>query len=416
MARPSTPVRGDMGAAVPSLAAAGPSVLEKTSYPGNFDNQADEQSQGQTQAEETKLQEKQEQEQAKPKQAQVQAQEKQEQEQDVQAQEEQEQKEKTKKAIVWTIKEGEKNKYQIEIQEGDKVKTIVIDKPVVIKEGKGGKVFIITPDGKEVKVLERDSAQLEIRGDKLEVIKGGKVLKVGEDGSSFYVSVNPDIDISKAVKIALKNIPDIDKSVAIALKDLPVTIEKIALAQPYISWVGRHNQEELREKLREVREKLKAVEEKKLELRAVDEALADLEKDLEKMSREMKTIGLKLEDKPVVYTITKKVGEAEAAAEVKVDIAEGARKGTITVVADKKGSFTLSYQIDPGAKGREAYERIVARMKKGLPEGFTLDPKFDEESGRVTLKISGAGDKETPKDLVKKITESIRDETKEKKE
>jgi predicted RNase H-related nuclease YkuK (DUF458 family) len=78
--------------------------------------------------------------------------------------------------------------------------------------------------------------------------------------------------------------------------------------------------------------------------------------------------------------------------------------------------FKLQYQIDTGEKGREAYEKIVARVKKDLPESFTLESEFDEESGRVTLKISGPGDKETPKELVKKITESIRDETKEKKE
>ncbi|MFZ2053893.1 MAG: M56 family metallopeptidase [Candidatus Aminicenantales bacterium] len=380
MARPSTPLAEESEAAAGFLTSAGPYIFDKVASPLSPEIQAAEQIQEQSQAEEKKGQEKKQQEQA-------------------QAQEKQEQKEKKKGAVVWTIKEGEKNKYQIKIQEGDKIKTIVIDKPVIIKEGKEGKVFIITLEGEEVKVLEGEPVHLEIKADKLEFIKEGKVIK---DGSAFYVNVKPDVDVNEAVKIALKNIP--------------VTVKAVDIATPNITWVGSHEQEEIREKLREVREKLKKAKEEKLGLEEVEEALADLEKDLEKMSQEISTIGVKLEDKPVVYTIAKKMGDEEAAAEVKVDIAEGSRKDTITVVADKKGSFLLSYQIDPGEKGREAYERIVARVKKDLPEGFTLDPEFDEESGLVTLKISGPIDKGAPSDLVKKLADSIRDEKKEKKE
>jgi beta-lactamase regulating signal transducer with metallopeptidase domain len=399
MARPSTPAGRNAEAAAGALITAGPSVLEKTYGLVSPVVQETEQSQEQSQAEEKKAQEQKQQEQV---QKEHQAREKQEQEKQAQAQEKQEQKEHKKGAVVWTIKEGEKHKYQIKIQEGDKIKTIVIDKPIIIKEKDGNKVIFIGPDGKEVKVLEGNPVHVEVEGDKLVFMKEGKILKVGENGSSFYINVDTDVDISKAIKIALKN--------------LPVTVKAINVAAPSIAWVGVNEQKELREKLREVREKLKAVEEKKLELREVDEALADLEKDLEKMSQEIKTVGLKLEDRPVVYTIAKKVGEAEAEAEVHVDIAEGVKKDGIKVVVSKDGMFKLQYQIDTGEKGREGYEKIVARVKKDLPESFTLDSEFDEESGLVTLKISGAGDKETAKELVKKITDSIRDEIKEKKE
>lgn len=425
MARPSPALTGKTEAGMSVFLGAGPGVQEKMADPIIPGSQEAEQPQEQSQVEEKKAQEKEKPEQAqKEHQAQEQkeqflAQEKQEQEKQVQEHEEQELKEKTKKAVVWTIKEGEKHKYRIKIQEGDEVKTIVIDKPVIVKEIKDGKVFLVTPEGKEVKVLEGDPVHLEIIGDKLQFIKEGKVIKLGKDGSSFYVSVDPDFDITDitgAIKLALKDIPDINKSVAIALKDLPVTVKTLDIAKPYITWVDEDLRKEIREKLREAREKLKAVEQKKLELREVDEALADLEKDLEKMSQEISTIGVKLEDKPVVYTITKKAGEEEADAEVHVDITEGAEKDTIKVVVSKDGLFELYYRVDAGEKGRQAYEKIVARVKKDLPGGFTLDPEFDEESGRVTLKISGPGDKETPKELVKKITECIRDETKEKEE
>ncbi|MGB7294003.1 MAG: M56 family metallopeptidase [Candidatus Aminicenantales bacterium] len=427
MARPSPALTGKTEAGMSVFFGAGPGVQEKMADPIIPGSQEAEQPQEQSQVEEKKAQEKEQPEQAqKEHQAQEQkgqkeqflAQEKQEQEKQVQEHEEQELKEKTKKAVVWTIKEGEKHKYRIKIQEEDEVKTIVIDKPVIVKEIKDGKVFLITPEGKEVKIMEGDPVHLEIKGGKLEFIKEGKVLKVGKDGRSFYVTVKPDVDISEAIKIALKDIPDIKKSVAIALQEtIPVTIAKaLDIAEPHITWVGSDEQEKIREKLREAREKLKAVEENKLELREVDEALADLEEDLEKMSQELSTVALKLEHTPFVYTITKKAVEEEAAAEVHVDIAEGAKKDTIKVVVSKDGLFELYYRVDAGEKGRETYEKIVARVKKDLPEGFTLDPEFDEESGRITLKISGPGDKETPKELVEKITESIREERKERKE
>ncbi len=399
MARPSTPAGGDAEAAIGSLIDAEPSVLEKTSGLESPVVQEAEKAQEQSQTEEKKAQEKKQQEQFLAQEKQEQ--EKQQKKKQFQAQEEQEQKEKTKKAAVWTIKEGEKHKYQIKIQEGDEIKTIVIDKPIVIKEIDGNKVIFITPDGKEVKVLEGDPVHLQIIGDKLEVIKEGKILKVGKDGKSFYLNVKPDVDVSEAVKIALE--------------DLPVSVKVGELATPNIAWVGSDENQEIREKLREIREKLKEVEEKKIDLKEVDEALADLEKELEKMSQELSTIAVKLEDKPVVYTIAKKVGDEEVAREVTVDIAEGARKDTIKVVADREGSFQLYYQIDPGEKSRETYERIVTRVKKDLPEGFTLDPEFNEESGRITLKISGPIDKGAPPDLVKKLADSIRDERKEKK-
>jgi beta-lactamase regulating signal transducer with metallopeptidase domain len=421
MARPAPSTTEEAEPGISVLYGNVPSVVEKTIVSEDRAVHEAEKTQEQSQTEETKAQKKKQQEQEQKEQFQAQErQEQQEQKQQFETQEKQAQKEKTEKAAVWTIKEGEKHKYQIKIQMGDEVKTIVIDKPIVIKEKDGKKVIFISPEGKEMKVLEGDPVHLEIIGDKLQFIKGGKVIKLGKDGSSFYVSVDPDVDITditEAIRDVLKDIPDINKSVAIALKESTLeTAKALAIAKPHITLVGVDEQKELREKLREVREKLKAFEENKLELSEVDEALADLEKDLEKMSQEMKTIGLKLEDKPVVYTITKKTGEAEAAAEVHVNIAEGAKKDAIKVVVSKDGMFKLQYRVDTGEKGREAYEKIVARVKKDLPESYTLDSEFDEGSGLVTLKISAPGDKETPKDLVKKITQSIQDEIKEKKE
>jgi hypothetical protein len=348
--------------------------------------QAAEQGQEQSQAQEKKAPEKKQQEQA-------------------QAQEEQKQKEAKKQPVVVTIKEGNKHQHEIIITEGDKVKTIVVDKPIIIKEGKEGNFFIVTPDGKEVKVLEGDPVHLEIKGDKLDFIKEGKILKVGKGGEVVYVVGKPDVDISEAVKVALE--------------EIPVTIKAVDIAMPHITWVAE-NGSEIREKLREIREKLEKVKEKKLDLQEVEKALAELEAELDKEGKEISAVALKIKDKPEVFTIVQKKGDEEAAAESKldigVDIAEHAHKDSIKVVVKDKGSFQLYYQMSAAGKSGEAYERIVARVKKDLPEGFTLEPEFEEESGLVTLKISGPFEKGAPSDLVQKLADSIRDETKEKKE
>ncbi len=51
-------------------------------------------------------------------------------------------------------------------------------------------------------------------------------------------------------------------------------------------------------------------------------------------------------------------------------------------------------------------------MKKELPEGFSLEPEFKEESGVITLRIKGAGTKEIPQDLVQKFIKILKEELK----
>jgi len=403
LARPSTPAAEKTEAAIGTLSAGGPGIVEKTSSPEGPVVQATEQGQEQSQAEEKKAQEKKQQEQA-------------------QAQETQKKKEEKKPAVVVTVQEGEKHRHVITVKEGDTVKTIVVDKPIIIKEGAEGKVLLITPQGEKVTVLEGEPAHLEIKADKLEFIKEGKIVKVGKDGTTVYVVVKPDIDIGKAVEVALEEAPVTYKVAEPVTSHITVEpgVKVDTHVTPHLTWVSEDLENEIREKLRDIREKLKEVGEKKLELRVVDEALADLEKDLEKMSQETSRVVQVHTGKPGVFTIVKHRSGEETAAQtepdVGVEIAEGSHKNPIKVVVKEEGTFSLYYEVNAGGKGREAYERIVARVKKELPEGFTLEPEFEEESGLITLKVSGPFGKGAPSDLVQKLADSIRDETKEKRE
>jgi len=379
------------------------------------------QSREQSQAEEIKSQEKKQQEQAQA--------------QEEQKRKEQEQKAQKKQTVVWSVKENEIHGHKIIVLEGDKVKTIVVDKPVIIKEGKEGKVFIITPDGKELKAVEGDPAHLEIKADKLEVIEEGKILKVGKDDGVVYVIVKPDVhlsealavDVEKAVESALEKIPEavkaaesaaaVSEAVAAELHDMPVTVKVGEIAVPHLTWVSEDQENEIREKLRDIREKLKAVEEKKLELREVDKALADLEEELEKISRKSAGAAIKHRHSPKAFTIIHKEGDQETGVEIKpaigVDVSESSPKHAIKVIVKEKGSFSLFCEVNSGGKGREAYDRIMRRVKRDLPEGFSLEPSFEEESGLITLKVNGPFEKGAPHDLVQKLADGIREELKE---
>jgi hypothetical protein len=366
------------------------------------------------------------------------------QEQEKQAAGEKEQKAEKEKPVEVVIQEGGKHRHKILIGEGDSVKTIVVDKPVFIKEGKEGKVFIVTPDGLKpvVKVVEGDPAHLEFIGDHLEVLEEGKILKVGKEDGVVYVVVDPKVhisetvaaDVGKAVELALEDVPAavkaaesaaaVGEAVKASLKEIPVAVKVL----PHMTWVAKVREKEIQEKLRDIREKLKAVEEKKLELRAVDEALAELEKELAKRSEETSWVALKHMKKPEVFTIVKKRGDQETVVEVKpdvgvevkpqaeVEISEGPSKHPIEVIVKEKGALSLISETTPGEKGRAAYNRVVARVKRDLPEGYTLEPSFEEESGLITLKVLGPLEKRAPGDLVEKLADAIREELKENKE
>jgi beta-lactamase regulating signal transducer with metallopeptidase domain len=385
LARPSASVAEEDVAAVGSPAAAGPDVLNRPVNAEGAGAQAVDRAQ--EQKESAKAQE-------------------QEGEKRAQAQEEKTQQAEKKPPVVVTIKEGDKHQHEIIITEGDKVKTITVDGPIIIKGGQSGKTVYITRGGRAVKVLKGDAPHLELKADKVELIEAGKLVKVGKDGTKVYIVAEPHIKVGKAVKVA--------PHVTVA------TVKTQAIASPHVTLVSEDRENEIREKLHAIRGKLKEVEEKKLELRELDKALADLEKELEKMSRETSRVKIKHVEEPAALTIQPEKADEEAAQEVEPDVGmevgEPGHEHGVTVVAKEEGSFLLSYTLDLGAKSREVYERVVARVKKDLPEGFTVEPEFEEESGVMTLKINGPLGQAVPHDLAQKLADGIRDETKEKNE
>ncbi len=51
-------------------------------------------------------------------------------------------------------------------------------------------------------------------------------------------------------------------------------------------------------------------------------------------------------------------------------------------------------------------------MKQELPEGWSLEPEFDEDTGVIKLKITGIEGQAPSKEFIKKLTEIIEEEMK----
>jgi beta-lactamase regulating signal transducer with metallopeptidase domain len=298
-----------------------------------------------------------------------------------------------KRSIVITTKKGHERQLEITITSGDKVKTITTDKPVIIKRGAGGEVHIVTPEGKDLEVIAGEPLRLEITGDNLKLVKEGKMVKEGKEAEDVFVVVEPHIKLGKMEKVGGKTVH--------------VVVEPRIKVRPHVAFVTEDKDNEILEKVRDIREKLKEVKEAKLDIQEVEKALDELQAELEE-SKKASEVTLVTSKEPEFLTIVREEGEGETAEPVIIE--EGSPKDTIRIIADKKGSFTLTCWTDSGEEGRNAYEKIVAGVKKELPEGYALEPAFDEDSGRVTLKITGPSGKTAPKDLIKKLVRTIKEQ------
>jgi hypothetical protein len=319
-------------------------------------------------------------------------------------------------------KEGEKTPIEITITEGDIVKTLILDKPLTITSGEGGRGLVLTSDGQETLILKGEPLRLEIKGRGLEFIKEGKVLKVGEGGVHRYIRREGDKEGSKIAWVVEK--PDKGMEIKEISAKPEVGVWIADEVKPRISsWSV--SEKELLDKVREIQEQVKAVKEKKLDISALEKSLEKLEAELKageekprhfklKLDKEPGEIGIELDKEPGEFTLYKRIREDKAKGEVGVYIMEGDKsdKAWTVTVAEDDAALQFIIKGKAGQEGLEAFNRAVARIKKELPEGYKLDPEYDEESGTMTFKITLPGGKKDSEELIKKLVESLKEEIK----
>ncbi len=302
------------------------------------------------------------------------------------------------KKIIVTPAGEKKGHIEIVITEGDVVKTLVADKPVVIiRRTSPDKELIISSDGKELMVGRSGDVRIEIKGGDLKFIKEGEALDIAEGQVLTLKTSHPEILILKDTKA--KGEGDLHSW---------VTVEPDDQAADRLVYVSED--EGLEKKLEAIREQLQQVKENKLALEEVEKSLDALTESVKKhpraysFSRRAIKVG-----EPVSKSFTI-VTDKESASTMAEKIAV-AKAGSASVIVSAKNNerLALAFTTHPGKIGKEVYDRTVTELKQALPEGCTLESEFTEDSGTIVVKVKGPKlEKDKMEALVEKLASILK--------
>jgi beta-lactamase regulating signal transducer with metallopeptidase domain len=254
---------------------------------------------------------------------------------------------------------------EVIVTEGDTVKSLVADEPViVIKRTEPGEEIVIASGGKEIPVGRSGDVRIEIRGAGLKVVGEDEHLTLAHGQVLAIKAGKPDVWVLKKSRTAD---PGDEFSV--------VTIEPEDKAARVFRFASRT--EDLEKKLEEIREQLRQVKEKKIAIEDVEKSLEALTESLKKREAGLRTAR--------AYAWTTK-GPVTASGDARSKKAESV---SIVVSSEDKEGLSLVLTTHPGKIGRERYDRTVAEIKQALPEGCTLESEFKEDSEAIVVTVKG---------------------------
>lgn len=293
-----------------------------------------------------------------------------------------------KRDIVVIDRAGEQKTLAIELKEGAGQK-IQAEGPLVFKKDKEGRLTLQDRNGKEVEGLEGKEIVLVKPGDLVGLDKARvlKVIQGTEAQGAVAVEVSPRVRVLKRAKSGdgvVEVIVPKNEAVARAIrirKD-----EQLTEAQ--------------KEKIKVLREKLK--QDTSIRTAEIREAIKELRAERLKLGTDGKPVTFRLVRPRAVITRDGKTVAVEG----------GSPKGLTSVMTFDGNAATIKFDFDSGAAGREAYERVVAKVKQVLPEGCSLAPEFNESTGAAALRITAPGTEKISRDLIKKILGAIKEDTK----
>lgn len=350
------------------------------------------------------------------------------------------------RTIVVKTKGEKEGTVEVTLTEGEKVNKMILDTPVTIKQTDAPeRTLVILSKDKEVLTVKGGGVRLEI--DALSAKLEGKTI-VLEKGKPFYVVSGKEPEGLKSgvhiiaepgIKIIKKARAAHDYEIVVSGtkgKAKHITLGKAIKLEPGIMLEAKGNQ--LQKLLEQIQESLKAVEEKSINIREVlekhragltaakeaelkktlEEVFERLESDMDsrldvqqealrKLEEELKELSVELQKKktgPHTFTIVPRRGLKESETVITAD--KGVRVVTITTTAAKGDKETLAIAVKAKLKkaDRITCDQAVEKMKSELPEGFSLDYEFDEDSGTAVFKIKApASEEQKAQDLLKKL-------------
>lgn len=357
------------------------------------------------------------------------------------AEEPQKPKEKAKKETTIEIgtKEPSEGPIEITIIEGDSKKTIQVDKPVMmIKKDEAGTKIVILSEGKEALVIEADEIKLKVKGDKAVQIRSAEPLKPAKEVAiksntkceaderkiiiegKPYVEIIKEVDVPRRITIYVGTKEGKDKTLVVRPRvevEPHVSIEPNVHVHKIVTKTVR--QEVLQKIIADTQALLKKIEdigldEAKLEaqketLRELKEALKNLNQELEKEKEGLKAVRLKVDEPEKSFSVV--FPRAHVTVESPVEVLEKDKDNIITII-DKKGTYTVVFTGKLRQNQLEAYEKVVDKVKKSLPEGYELEFEFHEKSGTIVIKIKGHDTKVESRQLVKSLITELKEELK----
>jgi len=305
------------------------------------------------------------------------------------------------------VEKSDKSKIQIEIIGEGMKKKLLLDKPVTIKADKDGKTVIVDGKGTEYPVAEDEGVRLGFADEGLKIVHEGQMLKL--DGEDVYTISEDDGKIITIRKSADgKGVDKIVKEIELDKDGGPAILRRMREDRPLL-WV-QEKERDLLAKVTALREKVEAVKAKKAAIEELEKSVKDLEEELKAKEEKIRELDVTVDKGKGLWTIREGDRPWRHISRLRNWKEAGADRLRVTCER-KDGEVSLVFSGKKGAEGKTAFERVLDRLKKGLPaEGKILESKFDEADGTMMFKMSlPPGDDE---DLLEKLVDAAAEELK----
>ncbi len=346
------------------------------------------------------------------------------------------------KKIVFVPGPEHKGRIEVKVTRGDKVEAFVADGTTVnIKTDAKGKAVIVTSGGKEIELGDGAQVRIEVRNGDWSLHKEKEVIRL-DKGDVFHVTTDGhpapegvtiiEVPEHAHVPVIVEAAPHAEAVPPVeavpyahatparpALPAIPPPADNPVFAfrrAPHAeTYYVVASDKGVEEKLKQIREQLKQVKEKKLSLDELDKSLAALEETL-KQKKEVREVAIAprpLHEVEGLRPLVIKKHRSVEGKEGEVTIArpfiasDRSNQSHVELTVRDKDGVTMVFKA--GKVGKDQYAALVDKVTKALPQGYSLEPSFDEEgkSAVLTIKNPKGSSGEDLDELVDKISDII---------